>query len=87
MMNQFEQHIEVLKAKRQKATIQVQTLGNFQIWLGGLLVPQKEWGRDKTVQLFQFFVTARHRKALHKEQIMWSNYFFIMPTEIMALKQ
>ncbi len=69
-MNAFEEHIEVLKAKRAKATLQVQLLGNFQIWLDGIPVPSKEWGRDKTVQLFQFFVTARHRKALHKEQIM-----------------
>ncbi len=70
IMNQFEAHIEVLKAKRAKAAIQVQTLGNFQIWREGKPVPSKEWGREKTVQLFQFFVTARKRKALHKEQIM-----------------
>ena len=69
-MNQFEQHIEALKAKRKNATIQVQTLGNFQVWRDGVPVPSKEWGRDKTIQLFQFFVTARRRKALHKEQIM-----------------
>lgn len=70
IMNQFETHIEILKAKRAKATIQVQTLGNFQVWRESVPVPSKEWGRDKTVQLFQFFVTARRRKALHKEQIM-----------------
>ena len=69
-MNQFETHIEILKAKRAKAAIQVQTLGNFQVWREGVPVPSKEWGRDKTIQLFQFFVTARKRKALHKEQIM-----------------
>ncbi len=69
-MNQFEQHIKVLKAKRAKATIQVQTLGSFQVWRAGVPVPSKEWGRDKTIQLFQFFVTARKRKALHKEQIL-----------------
>ena len=69
-MNSFEEHIAILKAKRTKATLQIQLLGHFQIWLDGLPVSSKEWGRDKTVQLFQFFVTARHRKALHKEQIM-----------------
>ena len=62
--------IESIKSKREKASLQVQTLGDFQMWLDGKLVPSKEWGRDKTVQLIQFFVTARHRKALHKEQIM-----------------
>ena len=30
----------------------------------------KEWGRDKTIQLFQFLVTSRHRRALHREQIV-----------------
>ena len=69
-MNQFETQIEILKAKRAKAKIQVQTLGNFQVWREGVPVPSQAWGRDKTVQLFQFFVTARKRKALHKEQIM-----------------
>ena len=69
-MNHFEEHLDSLKAKREKAAIQVQTLGNFQVWREGVPVPSKEWGRDKTVQLFQFFLTARKRKALHKEQIM-----------------
>jgi DNA-binding SARP family transcriptional activator len=62
--------IDTIQAKRARASVQVQTLGNFQVWRGGEAVPPKEWGRDKTVQLIQFFVTARHRKTLHKEQIM-----------------
>ncbi|MBL7817553.1 MAG: hypothetical protein JNL70_21285 [Saprospiraceae bacterium] len=69
-MNPIEAHIQALKSKRTRAAIQVQTLGNFQVWREGVAVPTKEWGRDKTIQLFQFFVTARRRKALHKEQIM-----------------
>jgi len=48
----------------------VQTLGNFQIWRNGDKVKSKAWGRDTTVQLFQFLVTARHRMGLHKEQII-----------------
>ena len=69
-MNSTESLIENIKAKRAKAVVQVQTLGNFQLSRKGNSVSSKDWGRDKTVQLFQFFVTARHRKALHKEQIM-----------------
>jgi DNA-binding SARP family transcriptional activator len=66
----FENQIEHLLAKRASAPIQVQTLGAFQVWKEGRLLSSKDWGRDKAVQLFQFFITARHRKALHKEQIL-----------------
>ena len=66
-MNSTENLIDNIKAKRAKATVQVHTLGNFQLSRDGNNVSSKDWGRDKTVQLFQFFVTARHRKALHKE--------------------
>lgn len=45
-------------------------MGNFQVWRAGIPIANKEWGRDKTIQLFQFFLTARHRHALHKEQIV-----------------
>ncbi len=62
--------IEFLKEKRQNASVHIQTLGDFQVWRDGYVVSSKDWGRDKTVHLMQFFVTARHRKALHKEQIM-----------------
>ena len=34
------------------------------------MLSNKDWGRDKTIQLFQFLLTARHRRALHKEQIV-----------------
>ncbi len=54
---------------RENAALKIHTLGNFQVWREGHLITPKEWGRDKTVQLFQFFITSRHRKALHKEQI------------------
>lgn len=50
--------------------MQVQTLGNFQVWRAGELLSNKDWGRDKTIQLFQFLLTARHRRSLHKEQII-----------------
>lgn len=69
MKNTAEQ-IALLEEKKAKAVIQVQTLGQFRIWRDGLVVSPKEWGREKTIQLFQFLLTARHRHALHKEQIM-----------------
>jgi len=62
--------LDSIKAKHAAAAIQVQTLGGFQVWREGTAVASKEWGRDKTLQLFQYFVTARRRKAQHKEQIM-----------------
>ncbi len=69
MRNATEQ-IADLQEKRATAAVQVQTLGKFQVWVGDEKVQEKDWGRDKTVQLFQFLVTARHRRGLHKEQIV-----------------
>ena len=68
-MTNLEQKILTLIERKAKAEIRVQTLGGFQVWRGDEPIPAKEWGRDKTVQLFEFFVTARHRRGLHKEQI------------------
>ncbi|MEM6800106.1 MAG: bacterial transcriptional activator domain-containing protein [Bacteroidota bacterium] len=65
-----EDQIELLLAKMESASIRVQTLGRFQLWRSSELVNTKEWGRDVSVQLFQFFVTDRHRHGLHKEQII-----------------
>ncbi len=48
----------------------VHTLGSFEVWVEGHKLSSKDWGRDKSVQLFQFFLMARNRKALHKEQIV-----------------
>ncbi len=59
-----------IQAKKETASLQVQTLGTFQVWRDGELITPKVWGRDKSVQLFQFLVTARHQRALHKEQII-----------------
>ena len=70
-----ENQIEYLISKQESAYIRVQTLGNFQLWRSSEAVSSKEWGRDATVQLFQFLVTNRHRHSLHKEQIIdriWS---------------
>ena len=59
-----------IQAKKEQASLQVQTLGTFQVWRNGELIGPKDWGRDKSVQLFQFLITARHQRALHKEQII-----------------
>ncbi|MEZ5041838.1 MAG: bacterial transcriptional activator domain-containing protein [Saprospiraceae bacterium] len=72
----IENQIETILAKKATAPIRVQTLGNFQLWRNDELVDTKEWGRDVSLQLFQFFITSRHRRGLHKEQIIdriWDN--------------
>ena len=56
--------------KETTAEIRVKTLGTFSVFRGDHLITNKEWGRDKTIQLFQFLVSSRLRKALHKEQII-----------------
>jgi DNA-binding SARP family transcriptional activator len=50
--------------------IAIYTLGSFEVWIEGQKLTSKDWGRDKSVQLFQFFLMARNRKALHKDQIV-----------------
>ena len=70
VLNSVTGQITQLKEKHATATIKVQMLGNFQVWRNEEKVSPKEWGRDKTIQLFQFLVTHRHQRGLHKEQIM-----------------
>ena len=62
--------LTALRRHGECAAIRVQTLGGFQVWREEQLITAKEWGRDKTIQLFQFLVTARQRRGLHKEQII-----------------
>ncbi|RME93413.1 MAG: transcriptional regulator, partial [Bacteroidetes bacterium] len=62
--------LTALHRRREQAIIQIQTLGDFRVWRAGELIPNSAWGRDKTVQLFQFLISARHRHGLHKEQII-----------------
>lgn len=69
-MSKAAEQINQLKERRAAAAVQVQTLGNFQVWVNGEKISSKDWGRDRTVQLFQFLVTSRHRRGLHKEQII-----------------
>ena len=59
-----------IQTQKEAASLQVQTLGTFRVIRNGEAVNPKDWGRDKAIQLFQFLVTARHRRGLHKEQIV-----------------
>ncbi|HKK77590.1 MAG TPA: bacterial transcriptional activator domain-containing protein [Saprospiraceae bacterium] len=69
-MSTFEKEMAKIGAKRNVAEIVVQTLGSFKVWNQEELMDPKAWGRDSSNQLFQFFITARHRHGLHKEQII-----------------
>jgi len=62
--------IRLLLDSFDKASVRIHTLGRWEVWRDGEQIPSKAWGRDKTVQLFQFLVTARDRHGLHKEQII-----------------
>lgn len=69
-MEALRQQLEDWRAKAQTASLRLLTLGSFRLWRHGEYVANTAWGRDKTVQLFEFIVTNRHRKGLHKEQII-----------------
>ena len=69
-MQSFENQIHDILSKQETATVRVQTLGGFQVWVNDIKLTSKDWGRDKAIQLFQFLTMASHRKALHKEQIL-----------------
>jgi two-component SAPR family response regulator len=56
--------------KYNNASLQVFTLGRFEVWINGIKLNSKAFGRDKSVQLFQFFLMGRNKKAIHREQIM-----------------
>ncbi len=66
----IDHNLEDIKRSKQEASLVIETLGGFHVFVNGREISSKEWGRDKTVQLIQFLVTARHRRGLHKEQII-----------------
>lgn len=68
MMSPTDQFTHLQNSRKTKA-LQVETFGQFQLHRENVLIKEKEWGRDKSIQLFQFFLTSRNRRALHKEQI------------------
>ncbi len=66
----FENELNLILAKKQNHTLKINTLGVFEVWVDTKKLNSKDWGRDKSIQLFQFFLMARNRKALHKDQIV-----------------
>lgn len=69
-MDSLRQQLTDLLRKRAEAPIRVFTLGNFRVLREDEEIAPKAWGRDTALQLFQFLVTARERRGLHKEQII-----------------
>ncbi len=62
--------LDMILAQAENASLRVYTLGRFEVWKDGEKLSSKAFGRDKSLQLFQFFLMARNKKALHKEQIV-----------------
>jgi two-component SAPR family response regulator len=56
-------------SQTENTPLRIQTLGGFRVWREGMEIAPASWGREKALQLFQFFVTVRGRQ-LHKEQIV-----------------
>lgn len=69
-MSDFIQEIERTLDRRTEVGLEIRCMGTFEGYIAGDKIASKSWSRDKTLQLFQFFITARHRRALHKEQII-----------------
>lgn len=69
-MQDVNTEIQKLINKKEAASLHVKTMGEFVVKRDQVTIPSKDWGRDKTIQLFQFLVTARQRRGLHKEQII-----------------
>jgi DNA-binding SARP family transcriptional activator len=62
--------LKALIETKDSADLIFYTMGTFSAEVKGREISSKDWGRDKTIQLIQFFITSRHRKGLHKEQII-----------------
>lgn len=56
--------------KKEAAVLQVETLGSFEVILNGKKIPDSAWKRDTAIQLFQFFITSRNTRAMHKASII-----------------
>lgn len=61
--------LQRIKNLEAQTALRIYTLGDFKVYLNDTLISTKDWGRDKTIQLFQFFITSRNRHGLHKEKI------------------
>jgi len=63
------EQLQALIQSKDDSNILIETFGQFNVYREGELIAPKEWGRDRTIQLLQFLITARNRRALAKEQI------------------
>ncbi len=63
-------NLDQLSEQFEMAEVHIRTLGQFSVSLYDETISSKQWSRDKTVQLFQYLISNRHRHALHKEKIM-----------------
>ncbi len=69
-MSTISDQLDKLKEKEDKASLRIRTFGSFVTSVEDEIINSKSWGRDKTLQLFQFLITARSRSALHREKII-----------------
>lgn len=69
-MSTSNMRLHEISQQLERSTLKVITLGEFSVIVDGRKISPKEWGRDKTIQLFQYLVTSRARRSLHKEQII-----------------
>lgn len=69
-MSTLSDRLVQLEEKLTNASLQIRTLGSFAAVVDGSSISSKAWGRDKTLQLFQFLITARSRSSLHREKII-----------------
>lgn len=70
MNESFSERLKNILLKKDQAHLHIHTLGRFEVYRDNELLSNKSWGRDKTLQLFQFLISHRSRHAIHKEQIM-----------------
>ena len=56
-MSDFLQQFNELNSFYKNADIHIETLGNFVTWRNQHKIENKEWGRDKTIQLFQYLIS------------------------------
>ena len=69
-MSDYQHQLQELHNFKTNANIRIETLGNFCTYRNQIKIDNKDWGRDKTIQLLQYLISNRQRNALHKEKIM-----------------
>ena len=69
-MSELLKDFNLLEDFKNNAEIRIKTLGSFSVVRNETIIDSKDWGRDKTLQLLQYFISSRKKNALHKEQIM-----------------